>query len=81
MEMIVVPHWTDTNNWFLAASPQDIVGLEVSFLDGKEEPELYVQDQETVGSVFTNDKITFKMRHIYGGAILDYRAFDGSIVT
>lgn len=81
MEMIVVPHWTDTNNWFLAASPSDIVGLEISFLDGKEEPELYVQDQETVGSVFTNDKITFKMRHIYGGAVLDYRAFDGSIVT
>lgn len=81
MEMIVVPHWTDTNNWFLAASSSDIVGLEVSFLDGKEEPELYVQDQETVGSVFTNDKITFKMRHIYGGAILDYRAFDGSIVS
>lgn len=81
MEMIVVGHWTDANNFYLVASPRDIVGLEIAFLNGKEEPELFIQDQETTGSVFTNDKITFKMRHIYSGAILDYRAFDGSIVA
>jgi hypothetical protein len=80
MEMIVVYYWVDTNNWYLAASANDIPGLEIGFLDGREEPELYVQDQPTVGMVFTNDKITYKIRHIYGGNITDFRAFDGSIV-
>ncbi|TAN61054.1 zinc ribbon domain-containing protein [bacterium] len=80
MEMIVVPYWTDINNWYLAASPADIPGIEIGFLDGKEEPELFVQDMPNVGSMFNNDKLTYKLRHIYGGSILDFRAFDGSIV-
>lgn len=50
-------------------------------MDGNEEPELFIQDNPTAGSVFTNDQITYKIRHIYGGAIIDYRAFQGSIVT
>lgn len=80
MELIVAPYWTDTNNWYLAASPADIPGIEIGFLDGKEDPELFVQDLPNVGSMFNNDKLTYKIRHIYGGSILDYRAFDGSIV-
>lgn len=81
LELIVNNLWTDANNWYLMASPNDIEGLELAFLDGREEPEMFVQDQESVGSVFTNDKITYKWRHIYNGAIVDYRGFDGSIVA
>ena len=81
LELIVNNIWTDANDWFLAADSNDIEGLEIAFLDGREEPEMFVQDQESVGSVFTNDKITYKWRHIYNGAIVDFRAFDGSIVT
>lgn len=80
MEMIVVPYWTDTNDWYLAAALADIPGIEVGFLDGKEEPELFVQDLPNVGSMFSNDKLTYKLRHIYGGSVLDFRAFDGSRV-
>ena len=58
-----------------------ITGIEIGFLDGNEEPELFVQDNPTSGSVFTNDQITYKIRHIYGGAVIDYRAFQGSVVT
>lgn len=79
----IVPIWfaTDADDWYLAADPADITGLEIGFLDGNEEPELFIQDNPTAGSVFTNDQITYKIRHIYGGAIIDYRAFQGSIVT
>jgi hypothetical protein len=52
--------------------------LEVGFLDGQESPELYVADSPTSGSLFTNDVITYKIKHIYGGAVIDFRAFDGS---
>ena len=79
-EIIVVKTWTDTNNWWLVADPNDIPTIEVGFLDGKDTPELFVQDMPNVGSMFSNDQLTYKIRHIYGGAVLDYRGFYGAIV-
>jgi hypothetical protein len=80
-EPIINPYQTDTNDWFLVADPKDIPTIEVAFLDGREEPELFVQDMPNVGSMFSNDKLTYKIRHIYGGAVMDYRGFQGNIVT
>jgi len=79
-DVIMVKTWTDANNWWLVADPADIPTIEVGFLDGREEPELFVQDMPNVGSMFSNDKLTYKIRHIYGGAVLDYRGFYGAIV-
>jgi hypothetical protein len=31
--------------------------------------------------MFTSDKITFKIRHIYGGGVLDWRAFHRNTVA
>lgn len=81
LELIVNNLLTDEDDWFLAASPNEVEGLEIGFLDGKETPEFFIQDQENVGSVFTHDKISYKWRHVYNGSILDFRAFDGSIVA
>ena len=81
LEPVSVPYWTDTNNWYLVASPMDVPTIEVGFLNGKEEPELFVQDQPVNGSMFSNDKITYKVRHIYGGAVLDYRGLQGNVVA
>lgn len=80
-EPIVVAYWTDATNWFLCADPAIWPTIEIGFLNGQEEPELFVQDQPTVGSVFTADKITYKIRHEYDGAVLDYRSLDGSVVA
>jgi hypothetical protein len=77
---IIVDSWTDADNWWLIADPAKVPTIEVGFFNGQQEPELFVQDQPTVGSVFSADKITYKIRHIYGGAILDYRGFYGAIV-
>lgn len=81
LNVIPVWYWTDVTDWSLAADPNDISGLEVGFLDGKEEPELFVQDSPTNGSMFSNDLLTWKIRHIYGGAITDWRQFDKSVVA
>lgn len=70
LEIITVPTWTDVNDWVTVADPMDIPVLEIGFLDGQEEPMLLVQDQATEGQVFTNDIISWKIRHIYGGNIL-----------
>ncbi|MBF9263389.1 hypothetical protein [Paracidovorax cattleyae] len=81
MQIIPVWYWTDANDWCTAADPADIPGIELGFLDGREEPELFVQDSPTVGSMFAADKLTYKIRHIYGGAVTDYRAFTKAVVA
>ncbi|MDH1333260.1 Mu-like prophage major head subunit gpT family protein [Comamonas thiooxydans] len=81
MNIIPVWYWTDANDWCTAADPADIPGIEVGFLDGKQEPELFVQDAPNVGSMFSADKLTYKLRHIYGGAVCDYRAFTKAVVA
>lgn len=81
MNIIPVWYWTDPKDWYTAADPADIPGIEIGFLDGKQEPELFVQDSPTVGSMFAADKLTYKLRHIYGGAVCDYRAFTKAVVV
>ncbi|MBI1206804.1 MAG: hypothetical protein GC191_05890 [Azospirillum sp.] len=65
--------WSDTNDWCLSADTNDVPVIEVGFLKGQQEPELFVQDSPTSGSLFSNDIITYKIRHIYGGAVIDFR--------
>jgi len=81
LDIIVVPQWTDANNWYVMCDSQQIECIELGFLNGREEPELLVQDNPTDGAVFTHDAIAFKVRHIYGGGWLDYRGAYGSIVA
>lgn len=78
LEPLVVDYWTDATDWFAVADPAKMPTIEIGFFNGQEQPELFVQDQPTVGSNFTADKVTWKIRHIYGGAILDFRPFYGA---
>lgn len=80
LEVIPVWYWTDPSDWFMNANPADVPFLELGFFNGNEEPELFVQDSPTVGSMFTNDQLTWKIRHIYGAAVIEYRGTQGSIV-
>jgi hypothetical protein len=78
---IVVEYWTDTNNYWVTASIDQAPMIEIGFLDGQESPELFVQDQPSVGSMFSNDQLTYKIKHIYGGAVMDFRPFAAGIVA
>jgi len=83
MNMQVHPiwYWTDANDWAMTADIADVPFLEIGFLDGNEEPEIFVQDSPLNGSLFANDTITYKIRHIYGGNVLDYRGAYKGVVT
>lgn len=81
LDVIPVWYWTDTNNWYLAADPLDVPCIEVGFFGGKEEPELFIQDNPSVGSMFANDTITYKIRHIYGATVVNYRGLYGAVVA
>lgn len=72
-DIIVSPLLTDTTDWYLAWKPTQVDWIEVDFLQGRQEPELFLQDNPTVGDVFTRDKITYKVRHEYEVVFLDCR--------
>jgi hypothetical protein len=75
LQPIVIDYWTDANDWFLVADPAMAPTIEVGFYQGRQDPEIFVQDDPRVGSVFTADVITYKIRHIYSGAVVEHRSF------
>lgn len=83
MQMSVIPvwYWTDANDWAVTCDPDEIPFLEIGFFGGREEPELFTQDSPTSGSLFTHDKITYKLRHIYGGNVVNYRGAYKAVVA
>jgi hypothetical protein len=81
IEPLTIAHATDANNWYLIADPMEYPTIEIGFLHGMEEPELFVSDLPTQGSYFTNDQIRYKIRHEYDGDVLDHRSFVGAIVA
>lgn len=81
VEPITIAHSSDANNWYLVADPYESPTIEIGFLHGMEEPELFVSDLPTQGSYFTNDQIRYKIRHEYDGDVLDHRSFVGAIVA
>jgi hypothetical protein len=76
----VVPHWTDANNWFATADTAQVPLIEMGFFGG-EEPQVFIADNPAAGSLFSNDQLVMKIRHIYNGAVLDHRGFYGAIVA
>lgn len=81
MEPRVVDHWTDPTDWFVTADPNTVETIEVGFYNGRQDPELFVQDDPKVGAAFTNDKVTWKIRHIYSGTVVDHRGFQRGTVV
>ncbi len=58
-----------TDAWYLVADPSQIDTIEVAYLDGYEQP--MIDEQET----FTSDAITWKVRHVFGAGVMDWRGF------
>jgi hypothetical protein len=73
MTPIVVDYFTDANDWFTVADPALCPTIEIGFYQGRQEPELFTQSDQNVGSVFNGDKVTHKIRHTYKGAVTEFR--------
>jgi hypothetical protein len=71
--IIASPLLTDATDWYLAFVPDEIDWIEVAFLQGREDPEFWLQDNPVVGDVFMADKWTYKIRHEYEVVFLDPR--------
>jgi len=79
--ILVVPLFTDTNDWGLFRQPTDVEIIEAAFLNGQETPELFIADMQNVGQMFLADKLQYKIRFEFGAEILDFRGADKSVVA
>ena len=75
LDFLVIDYWTSQTQWYLVGDPAAVPLVELGFYGGRQDPELFTQADPTQGSAWAADKIAYKIRHIYGGNILDYRGF------
>ncbi len=69
---VVVPEWTDTNNWAAAADPAVLPCIIVGERFGIT-PEIFVAGRETDPAVFMNDEHRIKVRIFNAILVQDYR--------
>jgi hypothetical protein len=75
------PFMTDASDWLMFADPNECEILELAFLNGQQEPEMFIADQNTVGQMFIADKIQYKIRHEYECEVVDYRGAYKAVVA
>jgi hypothetical protein len=71
----------DTNDWFCGTDSSNVPFLEVGYLDGISEPQIFIDNQPASGSVaFTNDQIRYKVKMVFGGDVIDFRSVQKNVV-
>jgi len=79
--IIVCPFFTNANDWGVLRDVEDVPMVEMSYLNGQEDPEFIYEQGEIEKHVYKGDKWGYKVRHEYGGALADYRGGYKSIVA
>ncbi len=70
---IVSPQLTSSTQWFMIADPREVDTIEIGFVGGQYAPTLLIQDSPLLGLNYTNDVVSYKCRHEYGGVVNDFR--------
>jgi len=63
------PRMEDAAAWYLVADPSQVDTIEVAFLDGREEPEVFEEEK------FRADAISYKARMVCGVGVMDTVGF------
>jgi len=71
--IIVSPFMTDANDWGVLRDVEDVPMVEMSYLNGQEDPEFIYEQGPIEEHVYKGDKWGYKVRHEYGGTLGDYR--------
>ncbi|HCU69855.1 MAG TPA: hypothetical protein DGF30_11715 [Desulfomicrobium sp.] len=72
---------TDATDWGLLLPPEVADMVEMGYLNGRQEPEFFLNDSPQGEQVFVADKIRYKVRHEYGGAVVDFRSGYKAVVA
>ncbi len=71
-DVIVVPEWTDANDWAAVCDPDVVPGIMIGERFGLL-PEIYIAGDETSPAVFSNDESRIKVRHFIAVGVCDFR--------
>jgi hypothetical protein len=69
----------DTNDWYYGAQQETAPFLEIGFLDGISQPQIFLANQPTVGTQFTADELQYKTKFVFNGAPIDFRGVGKSV--
>ena len=58
-----------TTAWYVVGDPSQVDTIEVAFLDGREEPEVFEDEK------FEVDAIRYKVRNVFGAGVMNWRGF------
>ncbi|MBU4449619.1 MAG: hypothetical protein KKD99_13615 [Proteobacteria bacterium] len=72
---------TDVNDWGMIMPPNVADCVEMGYLNGRQEPEMFVADSPQSEQVFMADKIRHKVRHEYAGAVINFRSGYKAVVA
>ncbi len=79
-DVVVVPEWTDANNWAAAVDPNLVPGIIVCERFGIL-PEVFIAGDELSAAVFMNDEHRIKVRHFIAVLVQDWRPLHKSNVA
>ena len=79
--IIVNEKLTDTNDFYYGTRQENAPFLEIGFLDGIEQPQIFLANQPTVGTQFTADELQYKVKMVFNGAIIDFRGVGKNVVA
>lgn len=72
IEALVYDYLTNAKDWWTFRDPANGAIAVGGFFAGKEEPEIFIQNDPNSGTGFSNDTEAIKVRHIYGGEVVDH---------
>lgn len=83
------PYWSDSNNWYLFADPNDVPAFAIGFLNGKEEPSVFLKNPEAKAATgggsdpytWEVDSVDFKVRLDFGTGVVDHRGAYRAVVA
>jgi hypothetical protein len=78
--IIVNPLMTDVNDWIGFCDPSQAPFLEIGFLEGYDKPQIFLANEPTQGTQFSNDQVQYKVKHVYGGKPVDFRGVFKEVV-
>ncbi len=78
--VVVVPHWTDTNNWAAVADPLLYPSIGIGYRYGRT-PEIFSVASPTAGLMFSNDTLPVKVRFFFAVGPTDWRGLHKSNVA
>lgn len=76
--VVIDLYTSNATDWFVMADPADAPVLKVAFLNGREEPELFFDDNANVSTMFTQDIIRAKIRHVWSAWASDWVGIHGN---